>query len=91
MSAKELDYALISWIKKDLEERRLHQEKMAKKNHREDDIFTRMLSTLEKLKLKRKEMILVKNFINHKNHGKNFTPSQRSVITSIFYKYLDHK
>ena len=86
--SEELPFALMLWIKREQEKEEKHKEAMVKRTEKEDDIFTRMLTTLEKLNLKPKEMIMVKNFIRHKVDGKNFTTAQRSVITSIFYNHV---
>ena len=88
MSNKEADFTLLAWVKRDQLERAEHQAKQVVKSANDDELFTRMLQTLVKLGLKPKDQVFALNLVRHKSEGKNYTPAQRSAITSLFYKYV---
>jgi hypothetical protein len=89
MSNQELPFQLLAWIKRDQEERRNHQLKMAVKNYKEDEEFMRLISFLirdwKDLKVKEREFIC--SLARHREEGKNFTPAQRSAVTGMYLRY----
>ena len=88
MSNQDLPFQLLAWIKRDQEERRNHQLKMAKKNYKEDNEFMRLISFLVRdwAKLKVKEREFICSLARHRDEGKNFSGAQRSAITSLYLR-----
>jgi len=88
MSNNDTPFQLIAWIKRDQEERRQHQLKMAYQNHKDDAEFMELIGTLilnwSKLRIKEKELVL--SLIRHREQGMNFTPMQRSAITGMYVR-----
>lgn len=89
MSNQDLPFQLLAWIKRDQEERRNHQLKMAKKNFKEDEEFMRLISFLVRdwLKLKVKEREFICSLSRWREEGKNFTGAQRSAVTGMYLRY----
>lgn len=89
MSNNDIPFQLMAWIKRDQEERRSHQLKMAIRNYKEDEEFMRLISFLvrdwAKLKVKEKEFVC--SLVRHRDEHKNFTGAQRSAITGMYVRY----
>ena len=86
--SEELPFQLMAWIKKEQKDKEEHAAKMALKNAKDDEVYTNMLATLIKLKLKLKDMQLVMSMLEYKSPGKNYSPGQRSCITGMYYKQV---
>ena len=84
--SEQLPYQLMAWIKKDQEERKQHQEKMALKYAEDDKVFMNLIKTLIKLDLNSKEKLFICSLLRHKKQGKNWSPGQKSAIANLFYK-----
>lgn len=86
------DFMLLAWIKREQEEIRNHKEKMAIKNYSEDTIYVNHLSHLvgdawPKMKLRDRQFICT--LMRWRTQEKrNFTPSQRSAIMSMYMRYM---
>jgi len=80
-------FALIAWIKRDQEERREHESKMALKNWKDDEIYLDFIKTIIKLGLPPREYTMIVNILRHRKDGKNWSPAQKSVIANIYYKH----
>ena len=86
-----MDGALASWLKREEEEKRKHQEYMTKKNAREDVLFTEMTQVMVTMDLPDKTLMLLNSFLRAKSEGKNYTTGQKSAVTTIFYRYFDNE
>lgn len=85
-----LPFALANWIKKDQEERKAHQAKMALRNHEGDKQYIELLTSLTQQdwkKLKASEKQFVCSLVRQFEELRNFSAPQRSAIASMYYRY----
>lgn len=89
MGLKEDDnqVALFAWLKKQQVEAEVHRLAVVKMRATEDELYISLLADmLMTRKLSVKTQVLCMCFAKHKKDGKNFTASQRSIISSMYYK-----
>lgn len=86
MSDQQLPFALLAWIKRQQEEKRLHAEYMVKRNAKDDEYYLQlMIELITELKMTLKERTLVTSLIQTKRDGKNLTTGQKSLIAGMYY------
>jgi hypothetical protein len=85
-----LPFALMRWIKAQLEKEEKHQTYWALKNAVNDQHFLFYLSMLAQgwTKLSKPEQMMVRRFTEWKYEGRNFSPSQKSVIGGMYAKHV---
>lgn len=82
-------YGLLAWIKKDQEERRQHQEKMAIRNYKDDQVYMKHLAELvaSYAKMHVRDRQLLVSMIRWHREGRCFSTKQRSAIASMYMRY----